>query len=153
MILIRPYTTKDSTQLPQAINQFCADIPWMSTRSFIPTSAWLHAMEMDDCKYHQLLVAESNDEIVGWCRSFPSDCEAPQGSVELGIGLLSHSRNQGIGSELIMRSLEWAKALDLQKVELTVSPKNSIAVHVFTKCGFEPVSAHDNELLLAMGLS
>lgn len=153
MILMRPYRIKDLTKLSQTINNVCADTPWMSTRTFIPTSAWLHAMEMDDCYYHRLLVAESNSEVVGWCRSFPLDCAPFPLDVELGIGLLPEYRNQGIGSELIIRSLEWARAAGSQMVDLTVSAQNSIAVHVFAKCGFEPVNTDGNKMLMSVCLS
>lgn len=148
MILIRRYSIKDSTQLPQAINQVCTDTPWMSTRSFIPTSAWLHAMEVDDCRYHWLLVVESNGEVVGWCRSFPQDCKTSPFAAELGIGLLPQYRNQGIGTELVIRCLEWAEATGLHKVDLTVSAGNSIATHVFIKCGFGTASIDGNKILM-----
>lgn len=153
MILMRPYTSKDSTKLSQAINQVCADTPWMSTRSFIPTDSWVHAMDMEDCHYHRLLVADSNGEIVGWCRSFPAACGVLPSHAELGIGLLAQHRNQGIGTELIMRSLEWAEDAGLRKVDLTVSLRNSIAFHVFEKCGFEPASAQGNKMLMTICLS
>jgi len=153
MIVMRPYTMRDSIELSQTIHEVCANSPWMSTRSFIPTKAWIHAMEREDCRYHQLLIAETKGEAVGWCRSFPSDCESSRHHAELGIGLLPQYRNRGIGSELIVRSLEWAKFVGLHTVELTVSPQNSIAVHVFAKCGFKPVDTHDNKLLMAICLS
>jgi RimJ/RimL family protein N-acetyltransferase len=125
----------------------------MSTRKFAPTEAWIHAMEKEDCRHHKLLVAEMMGEVVGWCRSFPVDCGSSPRHVELGIGLLSTYRNQGIGSELIVRSLEWAGAAGVNKVELTVSPRNSIAIHVFAKCGFEPVRSHGYKMLMAICLS
>lgn len=153
MIVIRPYTMKDTIKLSHTINVVCANSPWMSTRIFIPTNAWLHAMERDDCHYHRLLIAETNGEVIGWCRSFPVSCAAIPSHMELGIGLLPEFRKQGIGSELIMRSLDWAKAAGLQMVDLTVSTQNSIAVHVFTKCGFEPVNTYGNNMLMFVSLS
>ena len=153
MILIRPYATKDLTQLPQAINQVCGDTPWMSTRSFTPTNTWLHAMEMDDCPHHRLFVADSNGEVVGWCRSFPASCGVQLPNTELGVGVLAKYRNQGIGTELIRRSLKWAEAAGLKKVDLTVSRYNSIAIHVFEKCGFETEQIHESKMLMSICLS
>ena len=142
MILMRPYTAKDSIQLSRTINEVCANSPWMSTRSFVPTIAWTHAMEVSDCSYHRLLIVESNDKVIGWCRSFPAACGVLPSHAELGIGLLAQYRNQRIGSELIMRSLEWAEAAGLCTVDLTVSIQNSIAIHVFEKRGFETVQMY-----------
>lgn len=153
MIVMRPYTIKDSVKLSHTINVVCADSRWMATQSFIPTNAWIHAMEMDNCHCHRLLIAERNNEVIGWCRSFPVDFVASPCHAELGIGLLPKYGNQGIGSELIIRSMRWAKTAGLQMVDLTVSTQNSIAVHVFTKCGFEPVNAHGNNMFMSVCLS
>jgi RimJ/RimL family protein N-acetyltransferase len=153
MIVVRPYTVKDSIKLSHTINMVCANSPWMSTQNFIPTKAWLHAMEMDNCRCHRLLIAEKNGGIIGWCRSFPVDCKASPFHAELGIGLLPRYRNQGIGFELTTQSMRWAKTVGLQTMDLTVSTQNSIAVHVFTKCGFEPVNTDGNRMRMSVCLS
>jgi RimJ/RimL family protein N-acetyltransferase len=152
MILIRPYITKDSVQLSQVINQVCTDTPWMATQCFVPTKSWIHAMETEACISHQLFVVESRGEIVGWCRSFPVTCEMLSLHAELGVGLLTQYRNQGIGSEMIRRSLEWAGPIGLRTVDLTVSPQNSIAIHVFEKCGFETVQIDNSKMLMSVCL-
>lgn len=153
MIHIRPYATKDSARLSQAIGQVCADTPWMATRSFIPTHPWVHALELDGCVFHKLLVAESDGNVVGWCRSFPATCGELLSRAELGIGLMAQYRNQGIGSELVMRSLDWAESADLRTVDLTVSLGNSIAIHVFGKCGFEAIKIEGSQMLMSVSLS
>lgn len=153
MMSTRPFTAKDAAKLSQMINQVCADTPWMSTREFIPTDPWIHALQNDQCHFHYLLVAESNGEMVGWCRSFPAVCQMSSSDAELGIGLLKEYRNQGIGSEMIVRTLEWANTIGLRKINLTVSPKNSIAVHVFENCGFKPVNVQDDTVLMSVFLT
>jgi RimJ/RimL family protein N-acetyltransferase len=153
MILLRHYTTEDSVQLSEAINQVCSGTTLMSTRRFIPTGSWVHAMKMDNCRYHWLFVAETDGNVVGWCRSFPLNCGALPSQAELGIGLLAQFRTRGIGSELIMRSLEWAKATGIQTMDLTVSQRNSIAIHVFKKCGFETVQIAGSKMQMSTRLS
>ena len=153
MILIRPYADRDSAQLSGVINQVCADTPWMATRSFIPTNPWVHAMESTECRFHSLLVAEHKGDVVGWCRSFPTDCEGLSALAEIGIGLLAQYRDRGIGSELIMRSLEWANAIGMRIVKLTVSSQNSIAIHVFMKCGFETLQMNGSEIEMSVCVS
>ncbi len=153
MIVVRPYIVMDAIKLSDTINEVCGESLWMSTRSFVPTNAWLHAMEADDCYCHRLLIAEKNGSIIGWCRSFPVDCKASPFHAELGIGLLPRYRNQGIGLELTTQSMQWAKTVGLQTVDLTVSTQNSIAVHVFTKCGFKPVNTDGNRMRMSVCLS
>lgn len=153
MTSIRPFIAQDSIPLSQTVDRVCADTPWMSTRKFIPTNCWLHALRNDDCYFHSLIIAELNGEVIGWCRSFPTVCKIPLSSAELGIGLLKEYRNQGIGSELIARSLEWARMTGLGRINLTVSPENSVAIHVFKNCGFEPINAQDNKILMSFNLA
>jgi RimJ/RimL family protein N-acetyltransferase len=149
MIVLRPYLVEDLSRLMNTINAVCGDSPWMATRSFVPTLLWTHAISVEECHCHQILIAEVNSEIIGWCRSFPLSCSTLPLQVELGIGLLSRYRNQGIGSELILRSSQWAKERGLQVVHLTVDSRNSIAVHVFTKCGFQSIHTHEKNMFMS----
>lgn len=153
MISLRPYTPKDDLRLYQVIDKVCTSVPWMSTRCFVPTPAWKHAMRTEHCLHHQLLVAECQGEIVGWSRLFPRSCELEPSQVELGIGLLAQYRNRGIGSQLMKLSLDWAKSTGFFNVILTVSLQNSIAIHVFDKCGFETDQTYDNKMLMTVRLS
>lgn len=153
MILIRPYAVSDFFPLSIVIDQVCGDTPWMSTRRFVPTPSWVHALRSDDCPAHRLYIAESGGEIMGWCRSFPQTCKTLPSSVQLGIGLLTQYRGKGVGSELIMNSLEWAKSTGARVVDLEVSLRNSIAIHVFEKCGFQTIKFHRNLMIMSVSLS
>jgi RimJ/RimL family protein N-acetyltransferase len=110
-------------------------------------------MEEVECSSHRLLVADLEGEIVGWCRSFPSSCEEAPLHAELGIGLLTKYRNQGFGTELVLRSLRWAETAGLRRVDLTVSLENAMAIHVFRKCGFETAQIHDHDMMMSIFLS
>jgi RimJ/RimL family protein N-acetyltransferase len=125
----------------------------MSTRHFEPTPSWKHALEKINCSCHKLLVVEWDEKIVGWCRSFPFSRREDPLRAELGIGLLAQFRNQGIGTELVMRSLEWAEIAGLYRVDLTVSLENLVAIHVFRKCGFETARIYDCSMLMSVCLS
>jgi len=54
-------------------------------------------------------------------------------------------RNQGIGTELIHLVAEAASTRGLECLWLTVSTSNSIAVHVYRKCGFCFIGPMDSE--------
>jgi ribosomal protein S18 acetylase RimI-like enzyme len=83
------------------------------------------------------LVAISAGEVVGWC-----DVTAKPGPIYahggiLGMGLLPQFRRQGIGTELIRRSLAAARAFGFRRVELTVRGRNINAIELYKKVGFE----------------
>jgi GNAT superfamily N-acetyltransferase len=147
-MIIRSYIHQDAHELAEVINSVCADVKWMLTKSFIPTDEWLHAMSKPECKKHLLLVVEENNKMIGWCRVFPKKCSALMRSAELGIGILAKYRNQGIGYSLIQYSFEWAQFQSLDQIDLSVSIKNKIALHLFEKVGFEIRENKTNEFLL-----
>ena len=54
----------------------------------------------------------------------------------LGIGLLSDSRGQGLGPQLLGRAIEAASEAGVRRIELQVFASNARAVHLFEKAGF-----------------
>ena len=82
-------------------------------------------------------VAVSAGEVVGWCDVLPKDRPIYARTGVLGMGLLPPFRGQGIGTDLIRRSLAAARAFGLHRVELTVRENNTSAVQLYKKVGFE----------------
>lgn len=82
-------------------------------------------------------VAVAAGEVVGWCDVLPKDRPIYARTGVLGMGLLPEFRGQGIGTDLIRRSLDAAKTLGLHRVELTVRENNTGAVALYKKAGFE----------------
>ena len=107
----------------------------MRTTHFEPTPAWQHALTEPDCPHHLLLVAYDGERPIGWCRAFPTD---PLEEAEIGIGLLPSYRDQGIGTNMVKRTLNWACGQSLTRLMLTTRDDNYRAIHVFEKCGFSP---------------
>jgi len=133
---VRRFVSEDRPGLVQAINAVCGEGRWMSTTRFEPTPAWIHALQEPECPYHLLLVVEDGEEIVGWCRTFPKDGSNEAKEVLLGIGLLPAYRDRGLGTDLIRRSLAWARDAGYRRVSLTTRPDNTRAIHVFQRCDF-----------------
>jgi RimJ/RimL family protein N-acetyltransferase len=82
-------------------------------------------------------VVISAGEVVGWCDVLPKERPTYAHGGVLGMGLLPPFRGQGIGADLIRRSLDGARAFGLHRVELTVRENNSSAVRLYKKVGFE----------------
>lgn len=82
-----------------------------------------------------MLVALMNDEVVGYV------------SIELGIApltawvtdlaVLRRMRRQGIGSALLLAAQEWGSQHDCRRLVLEMQPKNTPAIHLAQKLGFD----------------
>ena len=131
----RAYLARNKSTLEAIMNHLCAEGRWMQTRRFVPTPAWEHALTEPDCPNHLLLVARDGEQLIGWCRAFPTGA---QGEAEIGIGLLPPYRDHGLGTDMLKHTLDWAKERSLVRLILTTRDDNRRAIHTFGKCGFAP---------------
>jgi RimJ/RimL family protein N-acetyltransferase len=86
---------------------------------------------------HPQFVAISAGGVVGWCDVTPKDRPIYAHTGVLGMGLLPQFRGQGIGTQLIWRSLAAARVFGFHRVELTVREHNTRAIEVYKRVGFE----------------
>jgi ribosomal protein S18 acetylase RimI-like enzyme len=100
-----------------------------TTRAFI--------LDMIERGYPQF-VALSEAEVVGWCDVTPKSRPVFEHSGVLGMGLLPPFRGRGIGTRLMQRALDAARAFGLSRVELTVRQDNANAIALYRKFGFQP---------------
>jgi RimJ/RimL family protein N-acetyltransferase len=86
---------------------------------------------------HPMLVAISAGEVIAWCDVTPKDRPIYAHTGVLGMGLLPQFRGQGIGTQLIWRSLAAARVFGFHRVESTVREHNARAIEVYKRVGFE----------------
>jgi ribosomal-protein-alanine N-acetyltransferase len=86
------------------------------------------------------LVAEVDGRIVG-----ELIIEIVHGRGELGMDILDGFRGQGIGSFLVARAIEWARAKGLAKLSLEVWPHNAAAIALYEKFGFVQEGYHPKQ--------
>ncbi len=80
-----------------------------------------------------VLVAVVEAVAVGWL-----SCQhAPDGRVELGMGVVREWRGRGIGSALMEEALAWARQRGAHKIVLSLWPHNRAARALYEKFGFE----------------
>lgn len=149
-VTIASFQLSDKPQLIEVIDSVCADTYWMKTSHFEPTPAWLYALGNEDCYNHLLAVARVDNGIIGWCRLFP--LESQPGVVELGIGILTPYRHQGIGSALLEYALAWAKSSAVGRITLTAHRQNAPAIHLFKKFKFLERSTQNGRLRMDLSL-
>jgi ribosomal protein S18 acetylase RimI-like enzyme len=82
-------------------------------------------------------VAVCAGQVVGWCDVTPKPRPIHANAGVLGMGLLPEFRRQGIGKQLILRTLGAAREFGFHRVELTVREDNANAIELYKKVGFE----------------
>lgn len=83
------------------------------------------------------LVAERAGELVGFSRCEGTDLKRSKHKVTFGIAVLKNHWGQGVGSELLRKSIHWADENGIRKITLTVLETNCKAMEIYTKFGFE----------------
>lgn len=88
-------------------------------------------------KGHLTLVAEQESTIVGMLNATKGTRKRVKHICMFGISIQDDYCNNGLGSKMIQRLLEWAKEdKDIEKVCLEVFAHNERAIHVYEKLGF-----------------
>ena len=82
-------------------------------------------------------IAEDNAQIIGGCGLFPTE-GLPEGYGEL-VKLYLHrdARGQGIGKELMLKSIQSAKEMGYTHLYLESLPELNQAVELYKKVGFQ----------------
>ena len=88
--------------------------------------------------------ALADGEVVGWCDALPKPLPIHRHVGVLGMGLLPAYRGQGIGWQLLQRTLKASRASGLSRVELTVREDSPGAIALYQKAGFEAEGVQRN---------
>ena len=81
-------------------------------------------------------VAESEELLVGFIAAIGSDLKRNRHSAYLVLGILEEYQGQGIASKLFNQVFEWAKEVEITRLELTVIKENIKAFNLYRKMGF-----------------
>ena len=83
------------------------------------------------------LVAEVGDQIVGMLNCQGGNRKATRHVATLGMSVDKTWRNQGVGSRLMRRAIQWAQGTGIvSRIELLVFARNEMAIHLYQKFGF-----------------
>ena len=94
--------------------------------------------------YPQFVVVSAGT-VVGWSDVLPNRSRVVYAHCgTLGIGLLPKFRGQGIGRQLMQRTIDAAFAFGLIRIELTVREANVNAIALYKSLGFDIEGLHPN---------
>lgn len=92
------------------------------------------------------LVAECNGNLIGWCDITSEPQEALAHTGFLGIGVHPDWRGQGVGKNLLLKSLDYAQLRGFTRIELTVRQANLRAISLYEEFGFKREGLHINAI-------
>lgn len=95
-----------------------------------------------------IFVAEEKGRILGYMIVQNEKLNRVSHRAYLVIGIHSDSRGKGIGKALFTHMLDWAKGVNLHRLDLTVIATNDAAVSLYQKMGFEIEGVKRDSLLI-----
>jgi RimJ/RimL family protein N-acetyltransferase len=81
-------------------------------------------------------VAEVENKLVGFIAALGGDLKRNRHSAYLVLGVLEYYQGQGIATKLFNKVFEWAKEVEVARLELTVIKDNTKAFNLYRKMGF-----------------
>lgn len=87
-------------------------------------------------EHSTILVAESDQQIVGFIGAIGNSVERKKHCAYLALGVAENHRGNGLATELFNHVFAWAKATEMTRLELTVIQENTKAVSLYKKLGF-----------------
>jgi RimJ/RimL family protein N-acetyltransferase len=128
--------------------------PAESTRNFVR-----HVLSGEGV---QRLAIAHEDEVVGWCDIVRKPMMGFRHTGRMGMGLLPDYRGAGLGRRLLAETLEAARTMGIERVELEVFASNKSAIALYQNLGFvlEGVKknarkldgAYDDDVIMALFL-
>lgn len=84
------------------------------------------------------LISEAHGRIVGVLTLSGGTRKAFRHSANLGMSVAADWRGKGVGSALMQAAIDWARSTGvLRRIELCVLTRNTAAIHLYQKFGFE----------------
>jgi ribosomal protein S18 acetylase RimI-like enzyme len=89
-----------------------------------------------------VLIAEQQDEIVGYCLAaiskYPPVYEHQEYGMIFDLAVTENFRRQGIGQTLVETALQWFSEQKISRVEVRVATANEISTAFWKEMGFVP---------------
>jgi RimJ/RimL family protein N-acetyltransferase len=121
------YRCLDSVARERRHLAFTQAPPFESTRRFVQSNIAQNVPQ---------LVALHGDDVVGWCDISPMTRGGFTHCGTLGMGVHKDFRRLGIGRRLLEQTIDEARAIGLERIELEVFASNIPSIRLYDKAGF-----------------
>ena len=103
-----------------------------------------HCLKTDNSVYY---VAEYQGRVIGVLTLDGGSIRATRHTAVSGISVDKEHRGRGVGKQLMLKGVEWAKSAGIQRIELKVFANNQPAIGLYESFGFE-MEGHRRKALL-----
>lgn len=126
---IRPARQEDFESLVDTIRDVTAEETYIVAESIAERLLYEDAvLRHNTVESRVFFVATDDGEVVGWAHLDVPQVEKMQSAAQVTVGVREACRNNGIGSQLLERALDWAEANGYQKVYNSVPSTNDDAL-------------------------
>jgi RimJ/RimL family protein N-acetyltransferase len=144
-VSIRRARPEDAEKLVELMKELAAEpniyLPFTVEEADVPLEKQRKCIEGYNSTNSIYLIAElpeSEPQLLGELSLSGDSFQYSKHVTSLGMNIRREWRNVGLGSELMMRAIAWAKGNTLVKrIELEVYSRNKAAIHLYEKFGFE----------------
>ena len=120
-----------------AVDTVARERKYLSSTEGFPLEGTLDFVMTIESKNLAQYYAVDNEHVIGWCDIIPKPFEGRDHVGILGMGILKEYRNKGIGTKLLLITMNHAKKINgIEKVELEVFKSNINAIKLYEKNGF-----------------
>jgi ribosomal protein S18 acetylase RimI-like enzyme len=138
MVTIRRIREEDAPAFRQVLDSVCRERKFLAQLEAPPLERAQAFVSANVKNGNPQFVAEVEGKLVGWCDVLRGDASSVAPHVgRLGMGLMKEYRGQGIGRRLIEATIEAARSIGLEKIELSVHATNEPAIALYRSLGFE----------------
>lgn len=114
---IRPARPEDFEGVVKLIREVSANSTYVVAESVAEQLLYDDAvMRHNTVQSRVVFVATAEDTVIGWCHLDLSQLEKLRETAKLTVGVAAEYRGQGIGSQLIERGTDWARANGYRKL-------------------------------------
>jgi len=138
MIVVRQIREEDASALREVLDAVCRERRYLATLEAPPMERFQKFVSSNVKSDYPQFIAETEGKIVGWCDAIPGEASYGIAHIgRLGMGVLKDYRGKNIGRRLVEATVEKARLLGLEKIELSVYLSNEPAIALYRSLGFE----------------
>lgn len=144
-ITIEKATSEDAAEILQYLKQVGAETDNLTFGAeglpFTIESEAAYLRQIENSRDAIILIAKEDGKIVGDA-SFSRSPRRMKHRGDLGVCVLKKCWNRGIGSQLLLGIIDFAKRNSFEIIDLQVRSDNSAAIHLYEKFGFKKIGTH-----------
>ena len=144
-IFIKRATCDDAAEILQYLKQIGAETDNLTFGAeglpFTTEAEAAYISQIENSCDAIMIIAKENGKIVGDA-SLSRLPRRMKHRGDLGVSVLKKCWNRGIGSQLLLEIINFAKENSFEVIDLQVRSDNSSAIHLYEKFGFKKIGTH-----------